>query len=257
MDRAASLATVPASLEDLVRGVDLLCLDAGNTVIFLDHARLAELAAALGHEATASELVRAEGEAKRRAETGDMVDVPWAFREKPGAAAWGKMVGTIAVLAGFPEAKVGALLDHVWPVHEAKNLWCRVPEGLGPALDAVRARGVHVAIISNSEGMLDRLFTELGILGHFDLVVDSGKLGVEKPDPRIFEVALAHFAVSPDRALHLGDVFATDVLGARAAGMRHALIDPFGHYEGRHEDVPRVPGVVAVAQALLVAREAP
>ncbi len=246
-----------ASLAQLVREVDLLCLDAGNTVIFLDHARLAGLTAALGRDASVDELVRAEGEAKRRAETGDMVDVPWAFRDKPGAAAWGKMVGTIAVLAGFPEANVGTLLDHVWPVHEATNLWCRVPDGLEHALDAVRARGVHVAIISNSEGMLDRLFRELGILGHFDLVVDSGKLGVEKPDPRIFQVALDHFAVPPEGALHLGDVFATDVLGARAAGIRHALIDPFGHYEGRHEEVPRVPGVVAVAEALLAARKAP
>jgi putative hydrolase of the HAD superfamily len=235
----------------LVRDVDLLCLDAGNTVIFLDHARLADLAAALGYVTTAEVLVRAEGEAKRRAETGDMVDVPWTFRDRPGAAGWGKMVATIALLAGFPEARLTALLDHVWPVHEAKNLWCRVPDGLGPALDAIRARGVKVAIISNSEGMLDRLFTELGIVGHFDLVVDSGKLGVEKPDPRIFQVALDHFAVPPGRALHLGDVFATDVLGARAAGIRHALIDPFGHYEGRHLDVPRVPGVVAVAQAIL------
>ena len=55
------------------------------------------------------------------------------------------------------------------------------------------------------------------------------------------------------RALHLGDVFATDILGARAAGLRHALIDPHGHYAGRHLDVPRVPGVVEVACAILQA----
>jgi HAD superfamily hydrolase (TIGR01509 family) len=240
---------------DLTRDVDLLCLDAGNTVIFLDHARLAELVGTLGHATTAEALVRAEGEAKKRAETSDMIDAPWTFRERPGAVAWGKMVATIAVLAGFPEARASALLDHVWPVHEAKNLWCRVPEGLGPALDAIRARGVRVAIISNSEGMLDRLFAELDVLGHFDLVCDSGKLGVEKPDPRIFRVALDRFAVPPARALHLGDVFATDVLGARAAGIRHALIDPFGHYEGRHPEVPRVAGVVEVAEAILASRE--
>ena len=242
------------SLEDLVREVDLLCLDAGNTVIFLDHARLAELATGLGHALGADALVRAEGEAKRLAETGGMVDVSWAFQGRPGAAAWGKMVATIAVRAGFPEARAGELLDHVWPVHAQRNLWCRVPEGLGAALDAIRARGVKVAIISNSEGMLDRLFADLGILSHFDLVADSGKLGVEKPDPRIFHVALERFAVAPARALGLGDVFATDVLGARAAGIRHALIDPFGHYEGRHPEVARVEGVVPVARAILAAR---
>lgn len=240
----------PALADD----VDLLCLDAGNTVIFLDHARLAALVAELGIEVSAETLVRTEGEAKRLAESGGMVDVPWRFRDRPGAVAWGKMVGTIVARAGLPEARVTELLDHVWLAHEMRNLWCRVPEGLGEALDRIRDMGVKVAIISNSEGMLDRLFSDLGILAHFDLVVDSGKLGVEKPDPRIFRVALERFGVPPARTLHLGDVFATDVLGARAAGIRHALIDPFGHYAGRHPDVLRVPGVVEVARAIAGAR---
>ena len=157
----------------------------------------------------------------------------------------------MAKLAGLPEGRVPELLVAAWAVHEVRNLWCKVPEGLGAALDAIRARGVKVAIISNSEGMLDRLFADLGVLQHFDLVVDSGKLGIEKPDPRIFQVALDRFGVPAERALHLGDVFATDVLGARAAGIRHALIDPFQHYAGRHAEVPRVPGVVAVAEKLL------
>ena len=121
---------------------------------------------------------------------------------------------------------------------------------MGAALDDIRARGVKVAIISNSEGMLERLFTDLDVLRHFDLVVDSGKVGVEKPDPRIFRVALDRFGVSPEHALHLGDMFSTDILGARAAGIRHALIDPYRHYAGRHLDVPRVPGVVEVARAI-------
>ena len=238
----------------LVRDVDLLCLDAGNTVIFLDHERLAQLVTAAGHEVLASDLVRREGEAKALAETGGLLDVPWSLRERPGAIAWGRMVGTMANLAGLPVARVPDLLAAAWAVHEVRNLWCKVPEGLGAALDAIRAHGVKVAIISNSEGMLDRLFADLGVLSHFDVVVDSGKLGIEKPDPRIFQVALDRFGVPPARALHLGDVFATDVLGARAAGIRHALIDPFHHYAGRHADVPRVPGVVAVAEAIRSSR---
>jgi len=239
---------------ELIEGVELLCLDAGNTVIFLDHARLAELVKRSGHDVVADVLVKTEGEAKALAESGGLVDVPWTHRHLPGAVAWGKMVGTIASRAGLDAARIPALLDVAWPEHAAKNLWCKVPTGLGPALDAVRAQGVKVAIISNSEGMLERLFTDLGILQHFDLVVDSGLVGVEKPDPRIFRFALERFAVSADRALHLGDVFATDVLGARAAGIRHALIDPYGHYAGRHADVPRVPGVVEVARAIEAAR---
>ena len=242
--------------EHLVRDVDLLCLDAGNTVIFLDHARLAELVRGAGHEVLADVLVRTEGEAKTLAETGGLLDVTWRYRDRPGAIGWGRMVGTIALRAGLDASRVPELLDAAWPVHEQTNLWCRVPEGLGAALDAIRALGVKVAIISNSEGMLDRLFTDLGVLRHFDLVVDSGKVGVEKPDPRIFEIALQRFAVPASRALHLGDMFATDILGARAAGIRTALIDPFKHYAGRHAEVPRVPGVVEVARAIEALRTA-
>ena len=238
----------------LVDDVDMLCLDAGNTVIFLDHARLAELVGAAGHRVTAEVLERTEGEAKTLAETGALLDVAWSYRDRPGASGWGKMVGTIALRGGLDKAKVPDLLDAAWLVHEKKNLWCKVPEGLGDALDAMRAVGVKVAIISNSEGMLDRLFTELDVLRHFDLVVDSGKVGVEKPDPRIFEIALARFGVAPSRALMLGDTFATDIVGARAAGIRAALVDPHEHMGLRHRDVPRVPGVVEVARAILDAR---
>lgn len=231
--------------DDLVSGVDLLCLDAGNTVIFLDHERLGALA---GIEP--SVLVRSEGEAKRCAEEGTLYDCAWPSRHLPGAASWGRMVGTMVLRGGLREAAVPTLLEDAWKDHVRLNLWCKVPAGLGDALDAYRTAGGKVAIISNSEGMLERLFTELGILRHFDLVVDSGKAGVEKPDPRIFQIAFDRFRVAPARVLHLGDVYATDVLGARAAGCRVGLIDPFGHYEGRHLDVPRVPGAPEVAQAL-------
>jgi putative hydrolase of the HAD superfamily len=238
----------------LVTNVDLLCLDAGNTVIFLDHARLAEILSRVGVDVAPVTLVRAEGEAKQLAETGGLVDVAWAFRDRPGALAWGKMVATIVVRAGLPEARAAELLDHAWREHEVLNLWRKVPEGLGDALDALRARGVKVAIISNSEGMLDRLFVDLGIRAHFDVLVDSGVVGVEKPDPRIFRFALDRTGTPPERALHLGDVYATDILGARAAGVRCALIDPFRHYEGRHPDVPRVPGAIEMARAICAAR---
>jgi HAD superfamily hydrolase (TIGR01509 family) len=239
---------VPPSLD--LSPVLLLCLDAGNTVIFLDHSRLSGLLAAHDFASSPEALVVAEGEAKRLAETDGMLDVPWAYRDRPGAPAWGRMVGTIAQRAGFDEARVPSLLEAAWRDHERVNLWSRVPEALPSALDALRDSGVRVALVSNSEGMLDRLFVELGIRERFDLLLDSGIVGVEKPDPRIFRLALDRFDLPPSSALHVGDVYATDILGARAAGIPHALLDPFGHYEGVHADVPRVPSAAHVAQEI-------
>jgi putative hydrolase of the HAD superfamily len=130
-----------------------------------------------------------------------------------------------------------------------------VPEGLREALDALRGRGVRVCIVSNSEGKLAGLFDRLDLSSRFDWVIDSALVGVEKPDPRIFQLALDRFNVSAARTLHLGDTVATDVVGARNAGIRTALIDPFSHYVGQFEDVPRVSDVSSVAREILRLRE--
>jgi FMN phosphatase YigB (HAD superfamily) len=235
----------------LAAGVELFLLDAGNTVIFLDHARIAATLTRSGLAVTRERIVQCEGEAKRALEDGGGTKVRWAHVDAPGARSWGKMIGTIATCAGFAEARVPDLLEVFWREHVELNLWWLVPDGLGEALDAVRACGVPVVIVSNSEGMLDALFAHLDIARHFDLVVDSGKLGIEKPDPRIWQVALAAFPTAADRVLHLGDTWATDTIGAERLGYRTALIDPHGFYDARHPSVPRVTGVVEVARAIV------
>ena len=122
-------------------------------------------------------------------------------------------------------------------------------------LDAV---GTPLYAITNwAEDTFEETRARFDFLGRFRDIVVSGRERLIKPDPRIFAFALDRFGVSPARALHLGDVFATDVLGARAAGIRCGLIDPFGHYDGAHPDVPRVPGAVEVARAILEQASAP
>jgi HAD superfamily hydrolase (TIGR01509 family) len=248
MDSSALNAAIDPAL---VRDVDLLSLDAGNTVIFLDHERLAEHVRRAGFDVHAAALVRSEGEAKLLAETGELLDFEWEGRTAPGARGWGATVGTMLARGGVPGDALPELVSTLFREHVALNYWSLVPPGLGVALERLRATGVRVAIVSNSEGMLDALFAQLGIAKHFDAVVDSGKVGVEKPDPRIFSIALERCAATAPHTLHLGDSVATDVWGARAAGIRCALIDPYDHVAGRHVDVPRVPGVVAVAEAIL------
>jgi putative hydrolase of the HAD superfamily len=238
------------------RDIDLLCLDAGNTVVFLDHARLARLCVREDFPTTDQALLRAEGEAKHVLEEGGLRDIAWSHAHVPCARGWATTVGTILYLAGLTLERIPRTLDALWPDHCSRNFWSLVPDGLAESLGRVRAHGVHVAVVSNSEGMLESLFDELGILRAIDLVVDSGVVGIEKPDARIFRIALDYFGVPPARALHLGDNFVTDVVGARAAGVRVALVDPFGHLDGRHGDVPRVASAPDVARAIAEARGA-
>jgi HAD superfamily hydrolase (TIGR01509 family) len=250
--------TLPRSLPDidstLVDDVDLLCLDAGNTVVFLDHPRLALVCAREGFTTSAEALVRAEGEAKVAIERGEGVDVAWSNAHMRGAHGWGLVVATMLNRAGLASDRIARALEGIWSTHRERNLWSLVPDGLPAALQRVRASGTRVAVVSNSEGALEGIFEELGILGAFDLVVDSGIVGVEKPDPAIFRIVFDRFSIPPEHALHLGDTYGTDVVGARAAGARVALIDPHGHFAGRHTDVPRVPGAPEVANAIARAR---
>jgi HAD superfamily hydrolase (TIGR01509 family) len=247
-------AAGPGGLEALVASVDLLSLDAGNTILFFDHARLARLAAREGFAATAEAFERAEGEAKLAQERGEALQVAWSHAGEPGARSWAEMIATMLACAGMPRDRVPRALDALWMEHRAFNLWSRVPAGLVESLVSLRASGARVVVVSNSEGKLQAFFEQLGLLPGVDAVVDSGVVGVEKPDPRIFQLALARFGVPAARALHLGDNFVTDVGGARGAGLRVALVDPFGHLDGRHPDVPRVTGVAQVADAMVRAR---
>ena len=74
-------------------------------------------------------------------------------------------------------------------------------------------------MVSNADGRVESFLRHVGITKYLDFVVDSGLVGVEKPDPRIFEIALERAQVRKDEVVHVGDVYEVDVVGARAAGI--------------------------------------
>jgi putative hydrolase of the HAD superfamily len=80
------------------------------------------------------------------------------------------------------------------------------------------------------------------------VVIDSAVVGVAKPDPAIFRIALEATGVPPERTLHIGDTVGADVDGALAAGVRPVHLDPYGFC---HDDThPHVPDLATVAAAL-------
>jgi putative hydrolase of the HAD superfamily len=251
---SAKREAVDSALDpSLVADVELLSLDAGNTVVFFDHARAARIVAREGFAVRADALVVAEGAAKCALEDGTLVAVD-PSDATPGAGPWAAFIGTMIAEAGVPGAQVARVVASLWRNHREHNLWSLVPEGLVASLERLRARGVRVAVVSNSEGQLAALLETVGVAWAIDAVFDSAIVGFEKPDPRIFQAALDRFGVAPERVLHLGDVYATDTVGARAAGLRTALVDPYGHLAGRHPDVPRVASAAAAADAVAAVR---
>jgi HAD superfamily hydrolase (TIGR01493 family) len=92
--------------------------------------------------------------------------------------------------------------------------------GVPEALQALRARGLALAVVANWDfGLHDHLACH-NLTRWFDVVVVSGEVGVRKPDPAPFRLALDRLGVRPERAVHVGDHPPHDEEGARAAGMR-------------------------------------
>ncbi|MGE0399188.1 MAG: HAD family hydrolase [Kofleriaceae bacterium] len=129
-----------------------------------------------------------------------------------------------ALLAGAGIADPEPLVEWLWTEQPAKNLW-RKP--IQPMVDLARelaARGARVGVLSNSEGRLAELLAEIGIADAFATITDSGRIGIEKPDPRIFAHTLAALdagEVSTDAPpIHIGDLWNADIQGAINAGWR-------------------------------------
>jgi putative hydrolase of the HAD superfamily len=87
-------------------------------------------------------------------------------------------------------------------------------------------------VVSNAEGRVEQDLEAAGYRGLLETVVDSHVVGVEKPDPEIFGIALRRLDARPESTIFVGDVPAVDVDGARAAGVTPILVD-------RHELYPQ------------------
>ena len=107
-----------------------------------------------------------------------------------------------------------------------------VPEAQA-TIRRVKAAGLVVGVVSNSNGNAHVLLEQAGIGDDLDFVIDSGLVGVEKPDPRIFELALRQAGVAAHEAAYVGDLYSVDVVGSRAAGLHPILLDPRGYWGPR------------------------
>jgi putative hydrolase of the HAD superfamily len=87
---------------------------------------------------------------------------------------------------------------------------------------------------------MEGLIEGAGIRDRFEFVMDSEIEGVEKPDSEIFLRACDRLALPPGECLYVGDLYPVDVLGARRAGLRALLLDPFGELDYPVDMLPDV-----------------
>lgn len=203
-------------------------LDAGNTLVGMDVDRLAAIAASAGVTATAAQVARAEAAARpalsARLACGRSSETRYVFRF---------YVERLLAGLGLDDARVRRLAPDIATAVKrvpTVELWSRVLPGVPAGLARLRAAGLRLVVVSNADGTVEEGLARAGLRDLLDDVVDSTRIGFEKPDPRIFAHALRVAGVAPPQTVHVGDLFAVDVEGARSAGIAAALLDPFGDW---------------------------
>lgn len=104
------------------------------------------------------------------------------------------------------------------------QFWHLFPE-TEEVLVELRREGYKLGIISNADEDVEQILSWLELPQLVDTITYSQEAGVEKPDPRIFQIALQRTGSRPDEAIHVGDRYDADIVGARAAGITPVLID--------------------------------
>jgi len=123
-------------------------------------------------------------------------------------------------------------------------------DDVAPVLADLKQRGLVLGLISNVDTDITPTLAELGLAPLLDVVVTSLDTGYTKPQPQIFQEAVARAGVKADDSLFIGDQYQIDVLGAEKAGLKGLLLDRGGHFKGAG-DYPYIRNLNQVAKHLL------
>ena len=206
--------------------IETLFLDAGGVLVFPNWTRISDTLARYGVQVDAAALAAADPRAKRRLDLGDTIE---ATSDSERGWLYFNLVLTEAGVA--LSARTQAALTELHDYHMASNVWETVPDDVPRTLERLRALGLRLVVVSNANGTLHTVFGRLGLSGLVDVMLDSYHEGVEKPDPRLFDLALERAGARRETTVHVGDLYYVDVVGARAAGLRAVLLDPAGLYD--------------------------
>lgn len=227
--------------------IKTLFIDAGGVLCHPAWTRVSRALASEGVDVSAEALARAEPLAKQDIDKASAIG-----RSSDAVRGWLYFDKVLEHAGVSPSLATDAALAILREYHRSENLWEYVPDDVKPALRRLRDLGLTLVVVSNANGRLRHLFDRLGLSGYFDVVLDSHDWGVEKPDARLFEIALQQSGSVRDTTAHVGDLYHIDVTGARNAKLREGiLLDAAGLYAD--VDCRRVRSLDELANAIRVA----
>jgi HAD superfamily hydrolase (TIGR01549 family) len=208
----------------------LLCLDAGFTLLTPRQTLASAISDALGDGRTIT-----DDDMRAVWEEGDR----WFWDEyhRPGNETWSDDGRIEAYWRGYHSVILGRLgveardevLDRLLASQFVAGAW-EPYRDVEPMLEAVRGMGLSIGVVSDWGSNLRDILAGLGLDRFLDFVLPSGAVGVAKPNPAFFRMALEAGGADPHEALMVGDSYRADVQGAWAAGMDAVWLD-------RHEGI--------------------
>jgi putative hydrolase of the HAD superfamily len=221
--------------------IEAVLIDVGGVLLLPDHDRMAAAFARAGVHIDRERLDRAH-----YAGVAALDDFAEGDRE-----IWVRYNRAYARACNTPDDALEEAVEHLLSEFATGAVWTRVVHRSVQALADLASLGARLAIVSNADGDTEQRLRDCGICQvgpgpgvEMGAILDSTVVGVAKPDPRIFELALEAIDVPPERAVHIGDTPGADVDGPRAAGVHAVLVDPYDFHP--HLDVERVTSLLDV-----------
>ncbi len=214
-----------------------ILFDAGNTLVYADPLRMAEIFREAGADADVAAVRTAERAARRV-----LHDAVTDGHQGTEPDLWRAYFLHLFEGSGVPAEAMEDVGARIRDVHRADHLWTGVAEGTADALEELAGVGYRLGVISNADGRVEGVLERVGLRDHFEFVVDSEVVGVAKPDPAIFHEGCRRLDLPPEECLYVGDLYPVDYLGARGAGLDAVLLDPPGWH------AERAPGVASLGE---------
>jgi putative hydrolase of the HAD superfamily len=230
--------------------IDAVLLDVGGVFHLPQPARIVDAMARAGVEVDPASLTRAHYAG---------VVALTNFREGDRNI-WLAYIRAYATVLGATEDNLEAVYEVLLSEFTTGGVWTQVIPGSREALREIAATGVKLAIVSNADGTVEQQLRDDAVcqVGPGDgvevgAVLDSSVVGLAKPDPAIFHLALERLGgVAPEHTIHVGDTPAADAAGAQAAGITPVLLDPYDDHT--ELDLVRVHELSEVADLVRAAR---
>ncbi len=235
------------------RAVDAVLFDVGGVFLVPDRDKLQAVLEPFGGELTPDQAFRAHYAGTAAMDAGRAPN--WlAYRD------------TIVRAAGVPPEQFAAAVSALEQHFFTAAVWSTVVPGTVAALRALAEDGYAVGIVSNADGTIEQMLVRHAVcqVGEGEgvpvaVVVDSTVVGIDKPDPAIFHIALERLGVDAGRTVFVGDTAHADVDGALAAGITPLHLDPFGdcpYPPGSHAHVRTLDEIAGAVEALDATRPA-